>query len=300
MRIKPEYIVFPAFFFVLFAVPAYSGAANSTASGTGKSIGQKAFRQSLKNRFPMSPEQIETLKRRMKETKQTLRRNGPPNMKSRSRKLSFETGEKPPALNIAPGYVTTVSFVDSTGQPWPITSVILGNPNYYSVKRPKGEESIITISARKKFVDSNLALTFKDQDMPATIQMKTVSGKKDTDSLIVFKAQGRGPNARAPAIGPGPKPTINDILMSFLDRVPPGQAKRVKLKPQEENMSLWSYQDFLYFRTEYPVLWPAWMTVARGVSGVRVYKLPRVTSLMVSRNGKTESFQIRSPFHDRK
>ncbi len=299
------------FFCFLAAFPCNSVFASEGATGGPEK--NKAFERTLKGQFPMTTDQIMKFKQRMKDTKRTLHRGDPPPlMNSRTRRLRFETGGVLPIVRIAPGYVTTISFFDCTGQPWPVTSVVLGNPNYYSVKRPEKQKNVITVSALKKYVDSNLALTFKGQDMPATIQLKTVSGEKETDSLVVFRADRRGPNAVEPTIGPEPEPTLDSVLVSFLDNVPPESAKRMRLMPgpmsgsydpekaeNVKNIALWSYKDSLYLRTRDPLVWPAWNTIAKGPGGVRVYKLSKVPSLMLSRSGGSVVYEVGGAFNAR-
>lgn len=275
--------------------------------GKENSGGNEAFERSLKGQFPMTPEQIRDFKQRMNDTKRSLHQKAPPDMINRTRRLSFETGRKPPVVRIAPGYVTSISFFDCTGQPWPVTSVVLGNPNFYKVQRPKNQSNVITLSALKDYVDSNLALTFEAQHMPIAIQLKTVSeeDERETDSLVVFRAEQRGPNAEQPMIGPEPDPTIGSILMQFLDNVPPESARRIRLlsgsdDPPEmqlaweerQGVALWSYQDSLYLRSKHPLTWPAWNAVAKGPGGVRVYELSRVPSIMVSQGGGSVVFEV--------
>lgn len=295
---------------VLLVATLWSPSALGADQGKGepaekKSAEDMAFDRSLKGQFPMTPEQIREFKQRMDGTKKALHKRTPPKMTNRTRRLSFETGQEPPVVRIAPGYVTTISFLDCTGEPWPVTSVVMGNPNYYNVQRPENQTNVITIAALKEYVDSNLALTFKAQHMPATIQLKTVSGDDghETDSLVVFRAEQRGPNAERPTIGPEPDPTIGSVLMQFLDNVPPASAERVRLLSggdgdkeeaweDHQGVAMWSYQDTLYLRTRHPLTWPAWNAVAKGPGDVRVYELARVPSVMVSHNGGPVVYEL--------
>jgi intracellular multiplication protein IcmK len=252
----------------------------------------KAFQKSINTRFPMSRQEIKKLRKRMEQTEKAVRGESSPEMTTRTRNLSFETGNKPPVLKIAPSYVTTVSFVDATGKPWPISSVTLGNPNYYNVVQPEGEGHIITVSALQEYADSNLSITFQDKNMPVTIQLKTESGKESTDSLVVFKTDKRGPNAETPAIGPSPESTIGNVMIAFLDRVPPSSAQRVEISPDVHGVSIWNYDNSLYVRTKHPVMWPAWTAVSQGSNDVSVYQMPEVSSLMVTRNGDSITIDL--------
>jgi len=256
---------------------------------------QEAFERTLKRQLPMNKKQLQKFKQRMDDTKRTLQDDKPPEMTSRTRELRFETGGEPPVVRIAPGYVTTISFCDSTGQPWPIESAVLGNPNYYNLERPEGGKgNIITVSALKKYTDSNVVLTFKGKNMPATVQLKTVSGGDATDSLVVFKSNERGPEAKQPSIGPKVQDTVSNTMLSFLDSTPPESAKPVEIEPVISGVNLWSYKDMYYLRTTHPLLWPAWNAITKGANGVRVYEMPSVPSLILSREGESISVSVKS------
>jgi len=261
------------------------------------SIANKAFKQSLQSYVPLSPEQIEQLQNRMQETNEAVHSAPPPKMSNRTRRFVLDPGHEPPVLKVAPGYVSSIAFFDVTGEPWPVTSIVVGNPSYYNVQKPKDLKpgNMLIITALKKHVDSNIVLTLQGHDMPMTIQLETIDRKKEavTDATIAFQANKRGPLAKEPQIGPELDPTVDNTMLSFLDGVPPSSAKHKIVTPAIEGVHLWSYQKSYFLRTKYSVVWPAWVSIVKGVGGVNVYKFSKKTpSVMLSKNGKTVSLKV--------
>lgn len=261
-----------------------------------KVLSQEAFEKSIGNLVPLSPGQIKEYKKRLKETDRAVHKKKKlPEMNTKTRRLSLEPGGKPPVLKIAPGYVTSVAFFDSTGQPWPLSSVTIGNPKYYNVKKPQNLEpgNMITIVALKEYVDSNIVLTLQNHDMPVSVQLKTVPGESSqTDALIAFQADKYGPKAKEPTVGPGLKTTVSDTMLSFLDGVSPPKAQYLSLKPNFSSVDLWKMGKSMFLRTKYPMMWPAWTSVTNGVGGMKVYKIPQVQSFILSKDGEMVTVEV--------
>ena len=64
--------------------------------------------------------------------------------------------ESPFVINVVPGWVSTLTFSDSTGEYWPVQVVTNGNPDVYDVvsSGPDGESNIITISAKQAHISN--------------------------------------------------------------------------------------------------------------------------------------------------
>ncbi len=280
------------FFFVLLMIPTVCLAKTNSSA-----VKNQAFSQAVQQLVPLSPDQIKKFMDQLQDTDKAVYSGTPPKMINRTRRFSLEPGGDLPVIRITPGYVTSVAFFDSTGEPWPISSITVGNPNYYRVKKPKGLKpgNMITVTALKKHTSSNIVLTLQSHDMPLTVQLKSISSKKEgeTDALIAFQADKRGPNAKTPEIGPTMKSTVDDIMLAFLDGVPPASAKPLNISKDVKKLNLWEYKGKLYLRTLYPLVWPAWSSIVNGVGGIRVYRMSQVPSLMISKDGNVLSLNIK-------
>ena len=76
------------------------------------------------------------------------------------------------------------------------------------------------------------------------------------------------------------------MLTSFLDGVPPKDAKRVRVSGLD-NTEAWLYQENLYMRTDADVQYPAYFSSARSTSGKAVYRFnSRQNSVTLLANGR--------------
>lgn len=262
-----------------------------------KEIITAKFQESKNELLPLTPEQIESFKNTFKETESAIRDMPPPTIVSKTTRVSLTPGSSIPVINMVPGYVSSLAFYDITGAAWPVTSQTIGNDTYFAVSRPEVlPGNLLTVSPKTNYASTNLVVTIEGHDLPVSLQLKTVDAKQDrvTDGLIAFQIDQRGPNAVAPVIGDTTKSSISETMMSFVDNVPPAEAQRLNADPDYSGFSVWLFQDRLYVRTTYTLLWPAWDQTASGAGGnFKVYSLPNVPSIMISVDGKTQSLYLK-------
>lgn len=260
-------------------------------------LAQRQFELSTEQVLPLTPEQIRAFKSKVGDTTQAMRPLEPPKMVTRSAKLKLEPGVTPPALQVAPGYVSTVLFYDSSGAPWPITSITVGNANKFSVQHNENLKpgNMITVSPLSRHSHTNLAVTLQNQSLPVVLSVKTDDAERGAihDSLVSFSATMRGPLAEKPTIG-GVAATsvVDETMLGFVDGVPPASAKFLNCVPRTDGVSVWKYDGQIYVRSRHAAVWPAWNMVANGTGDVRVYKMPVVPSIMLSVNGATQTLSL--------
>lgn len=261
-----------------------------------RSMEEVVFDSSMKNMMPLTPEQIKKFQSKVQETQEAIKIDKPPQVTEKTKSIPLQPGKRNLEINISPGYVSSVVFYDLTGEPWPITSVTIGNPNAYSVVKPDLDPgNMITISALKKYSNSNLIVTLKKLSMPISLQLSTNIDQADsTDSLISFRADQRGPMAKDPVVGPKLEKTIDDVMLSFLDFVPPSGADKKNTTPKLSGVDVWEYDGVYYIRSRYSLLWPAYRQAAKGVGGIGVYVCSRVPSFVVSYDGKNQRISVKN------
>lgn len=210
---------------------------------------------------------------------------------TRSIAVSLRSGERPPIVNVAQGWISTITFSDVTGQPWPVLAVTNGNPAAYDVKSsgPEGNTNIITISTKVPHVPSNIAITLVGAKVP--ILMTLDPSSNSVDYRVDAQIDARGPNASFDVISGSSLPPTNDkIMLAFLDGVPPDGAKRLETGGSE--VQAWKFQDSLYVRTTKSLLSPAYISKQSNVSGVNVYVLSEAPVLLVSDGGRIGTVHI--------
>ncbi|MCP4024111.1 MAG: hypothetical protein GY729_19875 [Desulfobacteraceae bacterium] len=273
-------------------------AGNFKGAGSDEKTLKEKFNESLIEVLPMSSDQIRTLKKRISGTEKAMRNVPPPKITSKTKRLSLSPGTTTCVVSLVAGYVSSLVFYDVTGASWPVTSVTNGNQNHFAVTRPQVlPGNLLTVSALTEHGDTNLVITLEGHDIPVIIQLKTIDrvlGKESrTDALIAFQVEHRGPYAKDPVFDDPIETSIDDIMLSFVDGVPPAGATKVDLAPAKQGINVWSYDTYLYCRSRYSLVWPAWNQEASSAGGdFKVYRLPKVPSIMFSINGQYITLDI--------
>jgi len=259
---------------------------------TAQQLRDEQFQRALEQAVPITPDQITVYRTQVEEAQRaTVAPLSPGKPVSRSIRLSLKPGEVSPTLRTQPGTVSTLTFSDVTGQPWPVLSVVTGNPSAYvaqSAGEP-GQTNIIVVSAIQPHVPSNLVVTLVGYPVPVTITLD--QGYPEVDYRLDAQITTRGPNAQMDMVGVASlAPTDDSNMMAFLDGVPPEAAR--KFRTTSSDVEAWEYGDMLYIRTPGDLLSPAYIRKASNVSGVNVFVLNDAPVLLVSRDGMMTSVMI--------
>lgn len=257
----------------------------ATAVPSERDVNDKAFKAALDTMFPLTPEQQRTVKEKGDANDRAV---GEPTRAispvSRSVRVSLRSGDAPPTIKTSPGWISTITFADVTGQPWPVLSVTNGNPDAYDVKNSgaEGTSNIVTISSKQAYVPSNIAVTLLGAKVPVMMTLQPSNGA--VDFRVDAQIDQRGPNASYDVISSDSLPATSDSLMlGFLDGVPPTEA--LKLKTSDPNTQAWRYNDLLFIRTTKSLLSPAYLSKQSNVVGVNVYVLNEAPVMVMSGSG---------------
>lgn len=264
----------------LTLVHGVAPASKASASPAASSATSAAFHSVLKKNIPLTPEEIRKFEQDFDKTQAAIHSQEPPVMQTRTMALNLAPGAPVPVIKVTPGYVSSVVFLDNTGSPWPITSVTVGDPRFFSVEAPKVKpRNVLTVAALGSHLASNIAVTLAGHTTPVMLSLETNPAQAAV--LTALRANSSGPLAESPVFH-----TVghaNTTLLAFLDDVPPNGAS--ELATQSKGITGWSYKNNLYVRTELTPVWPAWVATVTGEMGIKVYKLPNVSSILVVDNG---------------
>ena len=114
-------------------------------------------------------------------------------------------------IRLRAGYVTSLVFLDSTGEPWPIQAYDLGNPKSFNIRWDQKGNTLM-VQAMDTYQAGNLAVMLKDHNTPVMITL--MPGQQEVDYRVDLRLPGLGPNA-APSVT-GLPDTGNSQLLSFL------------------------------------------------------------------------------------
>jgi intracellular multiplication protein IcmK len=259
---------------------------------------ESRFQKSVDDLLPFSPAERATLRKRLQEQQNAVESVLPAQINTGTRRLKLQPGTPPPQISLAQGYVSSIALYDSSGAPWPLTSVVTGNTDILRVEKPDGLEPghILILEALRDVGNTNLVITLKKYDLPVTMSISiepSTAKQRTTDALISFLADRRGPLAsEQEIISTGEASPVDDILLSFLDGVPPAQAKKLTLQANEGSLEAWSLGESIYMRTRDTLLWPAYIRRTNGSGDIRVYEVPDVPEVVVSISGKAETILV--------
>lgn len=264
-----------------------------TAGAPTRSAEDEAFESAVKQLVPLTPDQITEFRKRQDAARRAQNLPiGTVRPITRTISLSLKPGEPTPVIRVMAQRVTTLTFVDITGKPWPVLSVATGDPTGLEAKSagPQNETNIITLSPIRYQGATNVAVTLTKYPVP--IVMTVTTGQEEVDYRVDVRVGARGPNAIADMIGGGGLAPTNDTTMiSFLDGVPPRGAERVTTGSRD--VEAWLYDKMMYVRTTAELLSPAYISSSSGNAGVKVYQMVEAPVLIVSREGQMSTVAVR-------
>ena len=190
---------------------------------------------------------------------------------------------------------TSLLIHDSTGQPWPITSVTNGGPAFFQVLRPElPDGNLLNIMPTQGYGTTTIVVTLEKQDIPLVIRLESDSVRgpeRKADALVLFQIAQHGPRAKVPLIQ-DIKETVSSSMLAFLDHVPPAEAVRVKVEPRTDKVHVWKLGDLHYIRTNHTLVWPAWTAVVNGAGGMKCYEVPVTSRIMISQAGSMQTLVL--------
>ena len=258
---------------------------------------QALFEESLRQMMPLNEGQIQEYRERSDQRERALLPVSP-HLNSRTVRVSLEPGRVPVRVFTTANIATSLVFHDSTGQPWPITSVTNGGPNFFQVLRPDLHDgNLLNILPTQAYGTSTIVVTLEKQDVPLVVRLESDSVRspeRKADALVLFQLAHRGPKASVPIIE-DIKETADSTMLAFLDRVPPEGAVRVRMKPKQEDLSIWKFGDKHYIRSVHTLMWPAWSAVVNGAGSMKCYETPITGRIMLSNNGQIQTITLNAP-----
>lgn len=282
------------------AVEAAQQLKPSTTS-TGKSTNRKrkkpttirdhAFKKLLETALPLTPEQILELRRQQDESQRAVATTpkAPPRPVSATLTVDLSPGVTPPIIRLAAGFVTSLVFVDATGQPWPVVDYSLGNPKNFNIQWDKKTNTLF-MQSTSVYATGNLAVRLQDLDTPVMISL--VSGQSNVDYRVDMRIRARGPNAIAPIVQTNMPGAIHADLLNVLDGVPPPESQELDVSDDFSRAWLLTNKK-LIFRTKLTVLSPAWSAVVSSPDGTRVYEMGNTPLILAISHGKTIKIQVK-------
>lgn len=250
-----------------------------------------AFSQVVRNLMPLGPGQILTLRNMFDQSQRAITQypGTPPKPTSSSVLVNMSPGAAPPVIRLRAGYVTSMVFLDSTGQPWPVVGYDLGNPKAFSIvpNAPDGKSATLLVQALDRYEQGNLAVMLKGENTP--VMLTLMPGQRAVDYRVDLRIPGLGPNAVVAM--DGLPQTENPVLMNFLDGTAPPGAKILTVEGAPAQA--WSFQNNLFVRTRVTILSPGWIASMSSPDGTHVYELVKTPVILASQRGTMLQLSIK-------
>lgn len=235
--------------------------------------------------FPMSPNQVRQFSKVVDD--QQRAKSDVPGITAKpmtsSIRIDSSPGVTPPVIRLGRGFVSTLVFVDSSGAPWPVTGMSVGNPDKFAIDpATEGDTNVLTMTPLGSYVHSNLSVMLKGRNTP--VSFTVVSDQHDLDYRLDISMDERGPNALAPVTSGDVAFKLDAGVRSAIDGVPPKGSAEMKVIGI--NGQAWMLDGKILLRTKATLLSPAWTDHGVSADGTNVYKIPNIPSLIVSIDGK--------------
>ena len=189
--------------------------------------------------LPFTPEQIEILGRILRETQEaTARGTGDPPA-GRVRRIRLDDGAvygtSVPAIALRRGYVTAVSFTDSTGAPWPIEEALVDRrflpPG--AEGRAAEEESasghLLYLAPQAAYLQGNAVVKLRGLAEPVVAHLHGTGA--DADFRVEIRLGLPGPNADPGALAqPAAFHAGDPVLLGLLGGAVPPDARRLAVE----------------------------------------------------------------------
>ncbi len=269
-----------------------------SAEALENSFREEAFDKALKTLLPLKPAEIRSLlehfDRTVESTQIPIHPNPRPELVVKN--ISLDPGVPPLVVKLAYGYVTTLSMLDSSGQPWPIEDIswvgefkiqesTVGLSADIDGVDSRSLTHILRISPATKFAHGNISMRLMGLNAPVIMTFET------NRELVHYRfdaiVPGPGPGADSPIIDAGVRLTSGDPDMSIaLGGVIPSGAAILGVDGVDGRTTAYTYNGLTYIRTPLTLLSPGWDSSVTSADGTKIYALEETPVVLLSDRGR--------------
>lgn len=240
--------------------------------------------------LPFTPEQIEALGRILRETQAaTARGHGEP-PQGRVRRIRLDEGAIP-VISLRRGYVTAVSFTDSTGEPWPIEEALVDRrflpPGAESgaADEESGSGHLLYLAPQAAYLRGNAVVKLRGLAEPVVASLNGTGA--DADFRVEIRLGVPGPNADPGALAqPAAFHAGDAVLLGLLGGAVPPDAERLAVEGGASGDRAWRRRGEVLLLTRAHLLSPGPLAAERGPGGRWAYRLAGTPLILVSDGGR--------------
>lgn len=213
----------------------------------------------------------------------------------RSTSLDLSPGSSIPELKTMPNELSTMTFVDSTGAPWPLAAAPRVSNELFDVNWLQGT-NMVSVSPLTSYNSGTVSVVLDGMPIPITVKLSAIDPRDESsvhhfDARHDFRAPGRGPNAQSPTTAHDQIALYDDTIQNFLDGLPPAGATTLEFSPSNLPVTAWSFDGSLFLRTSLP-LRSSFQRTLSSADGTSIYQLPLTPFVALSSDGRTVTLQL--------
>jgi intracellular multiplication protein IcmK len=250
---------------------------------------QRAFEAALEGLMPLRPEEIRTLLERYDEVQRSVEVPHYPRPEPlvAVATASLEPGAYPLTVLVAEGNVTTVTFLDVSGAPWPVEDISWAG-NFEVVQSGNDDGThILRITPQSAFAHGNMSVRLLGLNTPLILTLDTARDQVHYRLDIVIPET--GPMAKPPLIQARRGPMAGGVeIARVLEGVVPGRFTRLAVTGADGRTSAYRDGDggATYLRTPLTLLSPGWSAHVASADGMQVYVIDAAPVVLLSDQGR--------------
>jgi intracellular multiplication protein IcmK len=262
----------------------------NTDAQSSAGLNTAAFQQMLNNYFPLTPDQIHQFKNVTAQQQQANVQppgNAPPEGTSAIIPVTLKPGGIMPIIRIGAGMITSLVFIDASGQVWPITSYSIGDSASFNVQWDK-KSGVLMIQGQKLYAQTNVGVMLQGLDIPVMLNLDI--GQKKWDYLDYIQLDQNQPGDNN---SPLPVAQAPGFLTDLLNGIPPQGATQMNVSDSAV-AQIWSYQNQYIMVTKATLLSPAYSSKADGPGSqpLHAYIFPQAPEVLISNFGTIEKLIV--------
>ena len=252
--------------------------------------------------LPFTPEQIETLGRILRETQEATARGAGEAPAGRVRRIGLDEGAIP-AIALRRGYVTAVSFTDSTGAPWPIEEALVDRrflpPDSQGGVRQEesGSRHLLYLAPQVAYLRGNAVVKLRGLAEPVALSLRGTGA--GADFRVEIRLGVPGPNADPGSLAqPATFHAGDPVLLALLGGAVPPDAERLAVNGGAGGDRAWRRGGEVLLLTRAHLLSPGPLAAERGPGGRWAYRLAGTPLVLVSDAGREKRLGFADPGGD--
>ena len=245
----------------------------------------EAFEASITGALPLSPEQIRTFLNQYDQTQEAIQEPvyDAPKPKIGIETVSLDPGATPLEIKTAVGYVTTLNFIDVTGEKWAIQDI--GWAGEYEVLQPEDSSHIIRVTPLTEFGNGNISIRLVGLKTPIVLTLN--NNREEVHYRADLRIPELGPEATLPdVITPISTTAGHKDMTSILTGVLPQASQALTVSGVDGRTSAYTLDGVTYVRTPHVLLSPGWHASVKSSDGTTVYQIDEAPVLLLSDNGR--------------